>query len=83
MYHTAVHKTAVPGASLVVAARPLRDATLSIQNQHLRRRGGLYHYRRRLPAPLKEILNRTYFDGSLATADPAQARKFARRIIAD
>jgi hypothetical protein len=53
---------------------------LSSQNQHLRRRGAVYHYRRRLPAPLKEILNETYFDGSLATADPVLARKLARRI---
>src|SRR3546814_6355468 len=37
-------------------------------------------YRRRLPAPLKEILNRTHFDGSLETADPARARRLARQI---
>ncbi|WP_340117900.1 site-specific integrase [Pelagibius sp. 7325] len=53
---------------------------MSNQNPHLRRRGAVYHYRRRLPAALKEILNRTYFDGSLATADPVVARKLARRI---
>jgi hypothetical protein len=50
------------------------------RNQHLRRRGGLCHYRRRLPAPLKEILSQTYFDGSLATAGPARARRLARQI---
>lgn len=53
---------------------------MSNQNPHLRRRGAIYHYRRRLPAPLKEILKRTYFDGSLATADPVLARKLTRRI---
>src|SRR3546814_6308457 len=31
-------------------------------------------------APLKEILNRTHFDGSLETADPARARRLARKI---
>jgi hypothetical protein len=50
------------------------------RNQHLRRRGAVYHYRRRLPAALKEILNATHFDGSLETADPARARKLAREM---
>ncbi|HEY9548192.1 MAG TPA: DUF6538 domain-containing protein [Kiloniellaceae bacterium] len=30
-----------------------------MSNQHLRRRGAVYHYRRRLPAALTEILNQT------------------------
>lgn len=47
---------------------------------HLLRRGAIYHFRRRLPAPLKEILSRSHFDGSLQTADPTQARKLAQRV---
>jgi integrase len=50
------------------------------RNLHLRRRGAVYHYRRRLPDPLKEILNATHFDRSLETADPVRARKLAREM---
>jgi hypothetical protein len=53
---------------------------LSILNQHLVRRGAIYHFRRRLPSPLKEILSRSHFDGSLQTADPALARRLARKV---
>ena len=53
---------------------------MPIRNQHLRRRGAVYHYRRRLPTPLKEILNQIHFDGSLETADPARARRLAREM---
>src|SRR3546814_7763907 len=63
-----------------MARPPKGRPALSNLNQHLLRRGAIYHYRRRLPAPLKEILNRTHFDGSLETADPARARRLARQI---
>jgi hypothetical protein len=49
-------------------------------NQHLVRRGAIYHFRRRLPSPLKEILSRSHFDGSLQIADPMHARKLAQRV---
>ncbi|NIA70981.1 hypothetical protein HBA54_20485 [Pelagibius litoralis] len=49
-------------------------------NQHLLRRGAIYHFRRRLPSPIKGILSRSHFDGSLQTADPARARRLARKI---
>ena len=53
---------------------------MSTLNQHLVRRGAIYHFRRRLPTPLKEILSRSHFDGSLQTADPAHARRLARKV---
>jgi len=62
------------------ARQPEGRPIMPTRNQHLRRRGAVYHYRRRLPAPLKESLSRSHFDGSLETADPARARRLAREM---
>jgi len=51
-------------AYALLMIQPEGRLILPTRNQHIRRRGGLYHLRRRLPTPLKDILNRTDFDGS-------------------
>src|SRR3546814_19732177 len=84
LYHTGVSQryitsTASGGPPGGMARPPKGRLALSTLNQHLLRRGAIYHYRRRLPAPLKEILSRTHFDGSLETADPSRARPLARQ----
>ena len=42
------------------------------------RRGGVFHFRRALPAALQPLFNRTELTCSLRTADPAVARRLSR-----
>jgi hypothetical protein len=53
---------------------------MSTAQSHLARRGALYYWRRRLPEPLNAALRRSHYALSLGTADPAQARRLARRL---
>jgi hypothetical protein len=49
-------------------------------NTHLRRKGGVYHWRRRIPIDLAPILGRHEFVRSLHTRNPSMARRRARAL---
>ena len=55
---------------------------MAVVQTHLFRRGAIYRLRRRLPNPLNTLLRRSHYDCSLRTADPAVARRRARRLSA-
>lgn len=50
--------------------------------EHLTRRNGRYFYRRRVPADLIEAYGKSEVQQALATADPKEAAKSARKVAA-
>ena len=47
---------------------------------YLSRREGRYHYRRRFPLPVAELLGRSEYRKALGTADRAEALRLARQV---